>query len=74
MKDEICPVEIERDLNVEHRLTGLETNVRAITENHLPHIDAKIEKLFNKMDRAQILVITTLVSVIIGLVLIFFKR
>ena len=42
MKDENCIIDAERELTVEHRLTGLETNVRAITENHLPHIDAKI--------------------------------
>ena len=63
----------EQGLKVEHRLTGLETSLKDIKENDLKHIHANIEKLFGKMDKAQWLIITVLVSVVISLGLIFFK-
>ena len=64
----------DRDLKVEHRISGLETSVKNIETNHLPHISANIEKLFGKMDKFTWLIITTLITVIIGLVMIFFKK
>lgn len=57
----------EYKISIEHRLTSLETNVREIKDNHLPHIERKI-------DRAYWFLITTLATVILSLIMIFFKR
>ena len=59
--------EQKRDREIEHRLSGLEQSLSELISNHVPHLESKI-------DRAQWLLVSTLVSVIIGLVLIFFKR
>ena len=50
-----------RDIDIENRLSGLEMKVKEIADNHLVHIEAKI-------DRIQWLFILTLVGVVADLI------
>lgn len=54
----------QRDIELETRLTSLETKINEIATNHLVHLDAK-------MDRIQWLVITTLITVVVALAMKF---
>ena len=56
--------EVDYKVDIEKRLSTLETIVSEIKDNHLVHIEAKI-------DRGQWFVIVTLVGVIISIVLKF---
>ena len=51
---------------VKERITRLETKVDDVMTNHLPHIQKKV-------DRIQWLIITTLVTVVVGLGFIIVK-
>ncbi len=53
-------------ITVENRLTTVETHLDEIRENHLPHIQAKVDKI-------MWLLITILAGVAIDLVLRFFQ-
>ena len=44
-------------INIERRLTSLEERLTEILENHLPHLETKL-------DRLQWLIVTTLVAII----------
>ena len=55
------------------RLVRLEEQVREIRENHLTHIDEKIDKLTDKVDRGTWLAITVLVGVVTELAFLVFK-
>ena len=55
------------------RLVRLEEQVREIRENHLTHIDEKIDKLTDKVDQGAWLAITVLVGVVIELAFLVFK-
>ncbi len=48
------------------RITRLEVKVEEIVKNHLPHLEGKV-------DRIGWLLVTTLISIIIGLILLMFK-
>jgi hypothetical protein len=52
---------IDYKLDLEERLTCLETKVNEIMTNHLPHIEAKV-------DRIQWLLIVTLIGVVANLI------
>lgn len=54
----------EYKLDTERRLTTVETIVTEIRDNHLVHLDAK-------MDRIQWLVVTTLITVVVALAMKF---
>ena len=50
----------KKDIETESRLTRIETQISDIVGNHLPHLEAKL-------DRLQWLIISTLVAVITGI-------
>ena len=52
--------------SIKERLTALEVMVNEIAKNHLPHLETK-------MDRMSWLLVTTLVSALIGVALIIAK-
>lgn len=52
----------EYKLDVERRLTTVETIVTEIRDNHLAHLDAKV-------DRIHWLLVTTLITGIIGILM-----
>lgn len=56
----------ELELERERRLTTVETDVKTIMTNHLPHIQAAVDKI-------MWLLITTAVGVAVSLGLLFFK-
>lgn len=56
----------ELELERERRLTTVETDVKTIMTNHLPHIQAAVDKI-------MWLLITTAVGVAVSLALLFFK-
>lgn len=67
-------------IKTEHRLSVLETNystlndkVDEIMTNHLVHIQAAVDKVQEKQDRGQWLLITTLVGLVIVLTMLWFK-
>ena len=71
----------EYKLGVEHRLTEVETTIKKIETNHLPHMQAEIEnthktvgRVVDKQDKFMWLIITTLITVLVGVVMIFFKK
>ena len=52
----------EYKLDIENRLTVVETHLNEIRENHLPHIETKI-------DRITWLLITTLAGLVVSLII-----
>ena len=64
---------VENDNKIREDVAVLKEQVSEIKDNHLVHIQENIQKLFGKMDKFTGLIITTLITVIIGLVMIFFK-
>ena len=55
-----------RDIQIETRLTSVETKLEELTSNHLPHIEAKI-------DRLLWFIMTSAISMVIGLAYIVIK-
>lgn len=49
-------------LTIEHRITKLEVAVEEMLENHLPHLQARVDKI-------QWLLLTTLAGVVTGLIM-----
>lgn len=47
-------------LSVENRITRVETKIEEMLTNHLPHIEAKV-------DRIHWILVTTLITLVIGL-------
>ena len=64
----------EYKIGVEHRLKGVEDKLDSLDKTVAELKDNHIHAIETKMDRFSWLVITTLITVIIGLVMIFFKR
>lgn len=67
-------------IKTEHRLSVLETNyttlndkVDEIMTNHLVHIQSAVDKVQEKQDRGQWLLITTLVGLVVVLAMLWFK-
>ena len=58
---------------IKERLAKLETMVGDIMNNHLAHIDKKIERVQKKQDKITWLIITTLITIILVGVEIYFK-
>ena len=58
---------------VKERVVSLEVKVDTILENHLPHLDAKVDLVITKIDRFGYLLITTLVGFVVGLLYIIIK-
>ena len=56
----------EYKISIEQRLTTLEVTVDEIKNNHLAHIQ-------DKLDKAYLLVVTTLITVVVAFVLNYFK-
>ena len=54
-------------MTIKERLTKLETLLSDALENHLPHLDTKMDNLDAKFDRFQYLVLTTLVATLLDL-------
>lgn len=50
----------ERNVEIENRLTSLETRLEDLITNHLPHLESKI-------DRIQWLLVTTMIALVINL-------
>ena len=55
----------KRNIEIENRLTRLEESLTDLKENHVPHLEAKL-------DRIQWLLITTMLALLINLANIFF--
>ena len=55
----------ERKIEVHERLASLETSVKTILDNHLPHIEKAVVSLGNKFWAVVILLIANLVALII---------
>lgn len=47
---------------IEHRLTALEVKMEQVIDNHLPHIEKKLDKLGTKFWAIIVLLITVLVT------------
>jgi hypothetical protein len=54
-------------IGIEARLTTLEVRVSELIDNHIPHLEAK-------MNRMMWLIVTTLVAIIINLMTAFLKK
>ena len=54
-------------INMHERIAVLETNVNSIMTNHLPHIQAAVDKLSIKFWAVIVLLIANLVTLIIKL-------
>lgn len=50
----------ERNVEIENRLTSLETRLEDLITNHLPHLESKI-------DRIYWLLVTTMIALVINL-------
>lgn len=59
--------------SIKERITRVEEKVSEIASNHLPHLDAKINKISDKQDRGQWYIITTSVGVAITLAVLLLK-
>ena len=55
----------KRNIEIENRLTRLEESLTDLKENHVPHLEAKL-------DRIQWLLITTMLALLINLANKFF--
>ena len=53
---------------IHERLVRLETQVEAILENHLPHIQKSINRVNNKFWAVIVLLIANLVTLIVNLI------
>ena len=67
-------LETDYKLSVEHRLTSLDTTQKAmlgtldkIQNNHLAHINARLDSVDKKMFAALVFLITTLLGVVVDL-------
>ena len=60
--------DIKEKLLVHERIVKLETNVKAIMNNHLPHIQKTVDKLANKFWALIILLIANLVGLVFVLI------
>ena len=65
---------------IKERITAVEVKLDDALNNHLPHLDAKIDKVDSKvdkvqdkLDRGQWFVLTTLVGVVLTLALTLWK-
>ena len=58
---------VRRDL-CDERSGHIFKKIDEIMKNHLPHLNKKINRMHEKIDKMQWLVITTLIAVIIGIV------
>lgn len=63
----------EKWISIESRLTKVETLLEDALVNHLPHLNAKIDKIQDKLDKGQYFVISTSIGVIITLALALWK-
>lgn len=63
----------ELELERERRLTTVETDVKTIMTNHLPHIQAAVDKVQDDMSKIMWLLVTTSVGVTVSIGLAFFK-
>ena len=62
-------VEVNGDkIKIHERLATLETNVKVVVENHLPHIQRAVDKLGNKFWAVIILLIANLVGLVFTLI------
>jgi len=55
-------------LTVEHRLTTVEGDIKAILNNHLPHLAKDVSGVKQRLNWLIGLIITTLIAVVITLV------
>ena len=60
-------------LEVEARLTKVETLLNELINNHIVHLNNRVDKLANKLDKGLWLILTVLLGVTIQLGLLFFK-
>lgn len=58
---------------IKERLTKLETHMEDLLQNHLPHLDTKIDKVQDKLDKGQWFVLVTLIGVVVELALLLLK-
>lgn len=63
----------ELELERERRLTTVETDVKTIMTNHLPHIQAAVDKVQDALFKLLWLLVTTAIGVAVSIGLIFFK-
>jgi hypothetical protein len=59
----------KRQIEIEGRLSVLETKVSEIAENHLVHMSADIRELHAKIDKGILLALTTLLGILTDLAL-----
>lgn len=63
----------KESINIHERLVRLETQMKSILTNHLPHIQKAIDKLSTKFWAVILLLLSNLVGLVIALALIIFK-
>ena len=70
----------EKWIIIEGRLVKVETLLEDALSNHIPHlqvaidkVELKVDRIQDKMDRGQWLIITTLVGVVVTLALTLWK-
>jgi len=57
---------MDNTIDIHERIAKLETNVKAIMTNHLPHIQKAIDLLSNKFWAVIVLLIANLVAIIVS--------
>ena len=60
-------MENREQIKIHERLATLETQIKAVMTNHLPHIQRAVDRLGTKFWAIIILLIANLVALIVGL-------
>jgi len=59
---------MEDNVKIHERLAVVETNIKAIMDNHLPHIQKTVDKLGSKFWAIIILLVANLTGAIVALI------
>ena len=59
---------MEDNVKIHERLAVVETNIKAIMKNHLPHIQKTVDKLGSKFWAIIILLVANLTGAIVALI------
>ena len=60
-------------VDIHERLVGLETKVKFIMENHLPHLQSKIDSVSKRLNWLLVLLFTTLIGICVNFFFMLFK-
>ncbi len=60
---------MENNIKMHERMARLETQMKSVIENHLPHLEKKIDKVVSK----QWWLFTTMVGVLVGIIMLLIR-